>query len=674
MGKNFADLPALTALDSADLIPVWDASAGVSKNITSANLANTMLSNAVFATRSAFVTWAGLITPATGTVIRAGGFDYRYVGTGTAISDLPGWIPNLNAYPEHWGANPNNSADCTPAIQAAINWLNSKSNGGTLYFAANTDATNPIYAIGSTIILKPKVALDATGARLRAKAAMAAMVDTVTGVGNLVTNTYITGGFWDGQLADRVFRVKEFQNLLIGGGGMNLYGAKVAAMTLGDTGAYYATYGAYVADLIVSRPNSAYDLSAVAAIDVQGFSDSNFSRLLLMGYPKGITGLAYISRFAQIHVWSYPLTQGQLLTGFDCQGGQNVYVQCQVDTPYTAAYWITSGDNYRFIGCTSTFGDGTQPGPTDNTVPMFQIDLAANVQMAECFGNDRADRRFSAFASGTLTNVHWNSSCTMRYGAMGFESHLLRQQLAAPGSVTAPSWSFSAYPDTGFAMSGASLQLSIAGAEWMRWDRTNKTMLIGSTANLQGTAWGAIQITGTGVAGDSNNLSLARASTDASGPIAYLAKYRGAKGSYGLVAANDVLGNLYFHGGDGSTTVRGAGISAIAEGTPASGDVRASLRFYTASAAAGVVTEAMRIDTSQNTGLGNVTPSVRLDVNGQIRTRGTTVASLPTAATAGAGTMAYVTDATANTRLSTAAGGGANKVMVYSDGTNWLIL
>lgn len=54
-------------------------------------------------------------------------------------------------------------------------------------------------------------------------------------------------------------------------------------------------------------------------------------------------------------------------------------------------------------------------------------------------------------------------------------------------------------------------------------------------------------------------------------------------------------------------------------------------------------------------------------------TGSTTVASLPAAATAGAGARSFVTDANATTFLSTVAGGGANKVPVVSDGTNWLI-
>lgn len=50
-----------------------------------------------------------------------------------------------------------------------------------------------------------------------------------------------------------------------------------------------------------------------------------------------------------------------------------------------------------------------------------------------------------------------------------------------------------------------------------------------------------------------------------------------------------------------------------------------------------------------------------------------TVANLPSASTAGAGAMSFVTDATATTYASVVAGGGSNGVKVYSDGTNWRI-
>lgn len=50
-----------------------------------------------------------------------------------------------------------------------------------------------------------------------------------------------------------------------------------------------------------------------------------------------------------------------------------------------------------------------------------------------------------------------------------------------------------------------------------------------------------------------------------------------------------------------------------------------------------------------------------------------TVANLPAAATAGQGCRGFVTDATVTTFASVVAGGGANKVPVVSDGTNWII-
>jgi len=59
-----------------------------------------------------------------------------------------------------------------------------------------------------------------------------------------------------------------------------------------------------------------------------------------------------------------------------------------------------------------------------------------------------------------------------------------------------------------------------------------------------------------------------------------------------------------------------------------------------------------------------------------VRVPGVAVASLPSAATAGVGALSFVTDANMTMTLgigTVVAGGGANKVPVYSDGTNWLI-
>jgi len=71
-----------------------------------------------------------------------------------------------------------------------------------------------------------------------------------------------------------------------------------------------------------------------------------------------------------------------------------------------------------------------------------------------------------------------------------------------------------------------------------------------------------------------------------------------------------------------------------------------------------------------------------LQINGGLRTTGAikrgsyTVATLPSAATAGAGSTAFVTDSNATISAglgNTVASGGSNFVPVYSDGTNWKI-
>jgi hypothetical protein len=50
-----------------------------------------------------------------------------------------------------------------------------------------------------------------------------------------------------------------------------------------------------------------------------------------------------------------------------------------------------------------------------------------------------------------------------------------------------------------------------------------------------------------------------------------------------------------------------------------------------------------------------------------------TVANLPSAATAGVGARAFVTNSSVSTFGTTVAGGGSTKVPVYSDGTNWKV-
>lgn len=90
------------------------------------------------------------------------------------------------------------------------------------------------------------------------------------------------------------------------------------------------------------------------------------------------------------------------------------------------------------------------------------------------------------------------------------------------------------------------------------------------------------------------------------------------------------------------------------------------------------VTNGIDISSYAYTGNAIHTPGFAVDSVGgitcpRVLTVPVTVSSLPSAATAGDGARAFVTDATATTFGSTVAGSGANKVPVYSDGTNWKI-
>lgn len=69
---------------------------------------------------------------------------------------------------------------------------------------------------------------------------------------------------------------------------------------------------------------------------------------------------------------------------------------------------------------------------------------------------------------------------------------------------------------------------------------------------------------------------------------------------------------------------------------------------------------------------GNVVATGAL-IGASVRTAPVAVGSLPTAASAGSGSRRLVSDANATTFNSVVAGGGANIVPVYSDGTNWRI-
>jgi len=69
----------------------------------------------------------------------------------------------------------------------------------------------------------------------------------------------------------------------------------------------------------------------------------------------------------------------------------------------------------------------------------------------------------------------------------------------------------------------------------------------------------------------------------------------------------------------------------------------------------------------------NVISANTVTVTTYVRTQAVAFAALPTAAAAGAGARAFITDGNTATFGSQVSGSGANAVPVYSDGTNWFV-
>ena len=235
----------------------------------------------------------------------------------------------------------------------------------------------------------------------------------------------------------------------------------------------------------------------------------------------------------------------------------------------------------------------------------------------------------------------------------------LPQFAVGVGAVGAPSYAFFGRLTDGMWSPGSGIMAwSIGGAEAMRL--TGAQLLMGSSNSISGQASPKVSVQGTTNA--TTRVAVMRASADTSEASIALAKTRGAAvDTYTIVQAGDFVGTIGFYGADGvDAGTRGAAISAYVIGTPGVGDVRAGLKLRTGSGA-NTLADRLTIDaTIAAFSLPVVLPSY-------------TVAGLPSAATVGAGAMAYVTDSNTTTFNATVASGGANKIKVTSDGTNWKV-
>ena len=141
--------------------------------------------------------------------------------------------------------------------------------------------------------------------------------------------------------------------------------------------------------------------------------------------------------------------------------------------------------------------------------------------------------------------------------------------------------------------------------------------------------------------------------------------------------ALDVTGTITGTNVTATATVSGATVSSTGNVT-ATGTVSGATVTATGTVSGATVTATGTVSGATVSSAGGVTATgavsgANVTATGYVKTGATVVASLPAAATAGAGARHFVTDANATTFASVVAGGGANAVPVYSDGTDWRI-
>jgi len=144
--------------------------------------------------------------------------------------------------------------------------------------------------------------------------------------------------------------------------------------------------------------------------------------------------------------------------------------------------------------------------------------------------------------------------------------------------------------DTDAGDANSTIKFLVDNSTKMTLDSSGR-LLIGHTSSIASDGFNSsLQVNGTD--GDNSSIYQSRFSNNNSPPNFVLAKARsGGIGSNGVVQENDFLGNIQFHGNDGSGFHQGAGIFAIVEAGVGNNDMPTSLGFATNSGSTSVGTK-----------------------------------------------------------------------------------
>ena len=169
-----------------------------------------------------------------------------------------------------------------------------------------------------------------------------------------------------------------------------------------------------------------------------------------------------------------------------------------------------------------------------------------------------------------------------------------------------------------YSHSGLYMAFTTETAEAMRIDSSQR-VLIGATSsqNVLLSNGNALQLQGLG--SNTSAISTTRHSADSGGPYVNFGKSRGtADGAVTLVQENDVLGQIFWSGADGTDIQSpAAGIQGMLDGTAASNDMPGRITFRTTPDGTAATVERMRISNNGNVSIGYTSDLGRtLGVNG----------------------------------------------------------
>lgn len=369
------------------------------------------------ATRADFVALlAGGFVPPEGEIFHLDGISYSGRIGATAIPDMPGLVPNGDVDLAHFGVKPTNLAidatDNVVAIQAAIDFVASKTNGGTVHARGFGSIVNPIITINAPIVLKRKVSLDFGKVRFRAAVNMSAMIDSVAGSSGRLEQQFIKGGFWDcDQKASSCFRLREFQQIEISD--LEIVECDGNAIHLNDAAQSSSNFEVKIKNVLIERSNtiSPSNSRGIYADPAGGqfTSDSIVVDVVPIGYQYGIDGTWFASDFTRVHPWSYPPTQGEMIDAFRISGGTCRFSQCYADNASRYGYNL---DGPRFIinNCTTLRNDTV----ADNAGACVYLASGSEAIVTSCtFNGASALARWAKDFDGDLSKlIAQNNRCT----------------------------------------------------------------------------------------------------------------------------------------------------------------------------------------------------------------------------------------------------------------------